>query len=892
MQQRHFFAQHDARYPKIPGQVTIDLLPGEETLGGTVTDEQGRPIAGVKVEIWGYLGEKKQKEELAYHVDATTDDQGRWRCRCFRGMTFAYLYLSHPDFLNDGWHARMHGRPIPSNPPQPGEKPMQGLRDFSDVQVLTRGVGVAGEVRDKEGMPIPNAEVGWLDAERHDLFHSYLSLTTTDSNGRFRFAHARPGDLVLQVKANGHAPELSFVQATHDADPVTIVLGPSQRLTGRVVDSRGRPVFGAFVVIDTWRKYRALGVYLETDALGRFQWENAPPDSVLVNASAAAFDHVTQQEVSPGEEALFTLRRSLAISGRIRDAKTRKAIDNVTVTVGTPGSKPGSFDWARNNGVFSLQGRLQASIDIEQSPEFRLRFRVKGYEPLESRTFRGDERQVEYNVELTPTDKPDGVVVTGVVWRPDGNPLADAEVAISYPPTRSDEGLPSVSIKAGKLQFIPPAEPAKTDAAGRFTLVREPDPEGQDFAVVVVHADFYAEADRSQFEANTAIRAKPWGRIEGVARTGGKPAAGEFIRYSADRLASADVPSISDTGQTKSDAQGRFVFERVVPGDVRLAKGGLEATAGGWSNGVLLTVKAGETTRAEVGGAGRPLVAKIALPPGFDPNGDYVANSLFMLVSDRPGIPYPLSRSQKTDGSPSDWAKRWFASSEGRAYRRTFFQLTWAKLQRDGTIRVNDVPPGEYRLTLQFSADPFRGNFNPPEHFAFATKQFTIPKINGERTDEPFNLGTLQPRPRQMLKLGQPAQPFDVEALDGRRLKLEHFRGKYVLVIFWASWCAPCVAEVPELKTVHERFGRDARFAMIGLSVDADKEAPRKFVAENGLRWEQGFLGEQVDGGVQDAYHVEAIPAVFLIDPQGKLKAQGPTTGFIMAALTEALKQP
>ena len=120
--------------------------------------------------------------------------------------------------------------------------------------------------------------------------------------------------------------------------------------------------------------------------------------------------------------------------------------------------------------------------------------------------------------------------------------------------------------------------------------------------------------------------------------------------------------------------------------------------------------------------------------------------------------------------------------------------------------------------------------------------------ITGGRTDEPFDLGTLRPRTRQTLKLGQPAQPFDVEALDGRRLKLEHFRGKYVLVVFWASWCAPCIAEIPELMAVYERFSRDARFAMIGLSVDAGKEAPRKLVAENGLAWEQGFLGEAVEG--------------------------------------------
>jgi len=406
VQQRHFYAQNDARYPKIPAEVTFHLLPGEQTLGGTVTDEQGRPIGGVKVEIWGYLGEKKHKDELAYHVDASTDHKGQWRCRCFRSMKFAYLYLSHHDYLADGWHARKHGRPLPSDQPQPDEKPMEGLRDFSDVQVMTRGIALTGQVRNRNGTTIPNAEVGWLEAERHDLFHRFMPTTTTDANGRFQFPHARPATLVLQVKAIGYAPELKSVLAKQNIEPITIQLGQPRTLTGRVVNSQRGPISGALIVIDTWRNYRSLGVYLESDEDGRFRWTDAPADPVLVNASATGFDTVVQQRVSPGEEAIFTLKRSLSISGRVRDAKTKNVIDNVRVDFGTPGLKPGGFTWARNSRVFSHQGFLQASIDIEQTPEFRLRFEANGYEPLESRTFHADERQVEYNVNLTPTDKP------------------------------------------------------------------------------------------------------------------------------------------------------------------------------------------------------------------------------------------------------------------------------------------------------------------------------------------------------------------------------------------------------------------------------------------------------------------------------------------------------
>jgi len=695
VQQRHSFAQHDARYPKIPSQVTIELLPGEETLGGKVVDEQGHPISRVKVEIWGYLGEKKQKDEAAYHVDAITNDQGQWRCRCFRSMTFAYLYLSHPDYLGDsGVHARTHGRPIPSDKPQPDEKPMQGLRDFSDLQVMTRGVEVAGEVRNKEGKPIANAEVGWLEAADWHLPHDYLRLTTTDKNGRFRFPHARPGELVLQAKAGGFAPELVSVVAKEKPRPVTIVLEPGRTLTGRVVNSQGRPILGAWVMVGTWRRYSALGVYLETDADGRFRWTDAPADPVLINASHAGFRTVVQQRASPDNEVTLTLKRSLSISGRVRDAKTKNGINEVEVDVGTPGSKPGAFTWGENFHIFAHQGRFQANVDVEQTPEFRLLFRASGYEQVQSRTFRGDEGQVEYDVELAPTTKSQSAVVAATVRRPDGNPLADAEVAIAYPGGGNRIGRSCVEFRNGKLLNNLPVTSARTDASGRFSLEREPDPVGEHFAVIVVHPDFCAELSRSSLAASGIVEAKPWGRIEGVARVGGEPAAGASIRYFSDRLGSPDEPAVSCTGVTKTDPQGRFVFERVLPGDVRVAWGtGGRADAALLSSGILVLVKPGETAQAPLGGTGRPVIARIALPPGFDPDADYVARSHFTLLSDRPFIPYPRTLVVRRQESVSEWSNHWWASNEGHEYRRRFFRLITSKFQRDGTIRVEDVPP-------------------------------------------------------------------------------------------------------------------------------------------------------------------------------------------------------
>lgn len=524
VQQSYDFSQVDPRMPRIPSVVTIELLPGEETLGGRVVDEQGRPIAGVKVEVWGYLGAKKAQHESAYMVDATTDEQGQWRCRCFRSMTFAYLYLSHPDYLaDDEFHPRRHGDPGESNASEPDEQPMGALRDFSDVQVLKRGVAVVGRILDEHGKPVPGAEVGWLEANGRHVFHTSMPTTRTDADGRFRFPHTRPGRTVLQVKAKGHAPELKPVDARDGIEPVTITLGPARTMSGRVVDTRGGPIPGAFVNIDTWRGYRALGVYLKTDEQGRFRCDEAPADSVLINASANGYWTELQRRVSPDEgEILLTLRKSLEISGTVRDDESSRRIERAEVQVGLPDPKSGAITWSRNSRAFVSQGRLQAGLDAEIAPEYRLRIKAKGYEPFESRTFRSDEGRVEFDVRLKKADEPPAVVVSGVVRRPDGTPLEGAAVTVAYPMDVRGR-LPDLELQDG--EFRPREEQAtvKTDVEGRFSVSRVPDPEGRFYGLVVVHPDFYGEGDRAAFEANPTITVRPWGRVEGLARIGGRP---------------------------------------------------------------------------------------------------------------------------------------------------------------------------------------------------------------------------------------------------------------------------------------------------------------------------------------------------------------------------------
>jgi thiol-disulfide isomerase/thioredoxin len=123
-------------------------------------------------------------------------------------------------------------------------------------------------------------------------------------------------------------------------------------------------------------------------------------------------------------------------------------------------------------------------------------------------------------------------------------------------------------------------------------------------------------------------------------------------------------------------------------------------------------------------------------------------------------------------------------------------------------------------------------------------------------------------------------KPFDLEFIDaisGNAVSLRKLRGKVVVIDFWATWCGPCVAEMPEMKKLYSKY-HDRGVDFIGVSLDQPEDqgglrSLRTFVKDNAIPWPQYYQGHGWDSEFSRSCGINAIPAAFLIDSEGNLQS-------------------
>lgn len=851
----------------LPPELVIQLDPGV-VIGGVVRDDQGKPVAGAQVRINGVARDAAGQviEEEIETVE--TDAQGRWACRSVpsqpQGLSFK---VTHPEFLPAEYDQADEAG-------QGYDVSTKSLLARAAVMTLEPGIAVTGSVLDAEGKTLAGAEV--VLASGDELANR--GQARTDDNGHFRVVALETGAAALLVQAPGRAPQQRKFQLESGLAPFEFKLAPGRTHAGRVLDEAGKPVAGAVVAVERWQDLDLLKWRAETDVDGRFIWDSAPLDAITLSVSKPGFNRTTLpvgEMVAP--ELTLRLARTFLFTGRVLDAETGQPITAFRLVRGRVwgGFEEDQTSWQaeRDRPLSNAEGTFSLGLDYQSGGRVRFMAVAEGYLPEASPAF-DETGWHEHEFKLKKGSGPRGVVVNAA-----GQPVEGAEVAVL--------GFGYVALQPGSLRSLGAStvHVAKTDAAGRFSLpALLPNPQ-----LIAVHAEQgFAELSAGELAVAGKIALLPWGRVEGVMKIGSKVAADREVALVNQSTTPSGLQFDFNAYKTRTDAEGRFAFDKVPPGERQLMRP-IPFGRGGWSWSHLqrLTVKAGEVTTVTYGGTGRPVIGRVV---SSDPTRKMDWASGHHTLGTR--FPQPPAE-LRTPESMRAWQKS--PEFKEAFSNQHYYAPTWSE---DGSFRIDDVLPGRYQLTLMFM-EP--GDNFPQTSIGSISRDVEVPEIPGGQTDEPLDLGELKLTLRSQQEISadrarqaearsrgtSAAGGAQMPTLDGGTFDASKTLNKFVLMTLWSATNDASRAELQLLKQLHAEYAGDDRLLMLGAVADENLETARKLVQELGISWLQLVATAEIKRGLT-AEFPDATPPVSFFGRTGDPAKPTPLRG---EAVREAVKK-
>jgi thiol-disulfide isomerase/thioredoxin len=730
----------------------------------------------------------------------------------------------------------------------------------------------------------------------------------------------------------------NFTVAKNSSPVVDVAMKSAGKpLKIKIVDKDGKPIKGYYICIERWGEHRLVNPILQTgkesrartDENGYWIWKEAPENEVVFDMfiGPSIMDLRNKPMTARDEEYVFTAFPALKITGEVLD-DTEQPMPTFKVFLGFQFENSSDYHWelqanAGKDGVYSI---------AENYPQagFAVKIEAEGYEPAISRNITPDEGKItiDFSLQKLSAEKA-SQTLQGTVLTPDGKPATNATVVMA---TSKQHQM----IDNGRIQGREPYA-IKTDKEGKFKFAYidfkkerrsdqnfPSDVKVSDYSICILHDSGFCRL--SQNEMETTFKEKPialekWGRIEGTVYKGTKPAENVRLMFAprfSEQGSSTWEPMVSWHNSVLSDGNGQFVFKQV-PAVSGLVQQGVPIGKSSvtYTGGMKIDVRPGETTTVKIGGDGRPVTGKL-ISGGFETPPDWSFCTITCAVAiEKPDftamskladmLPFSI-KAELDPAKKKELLEEWMnTTDEGKAYSEAF-QVFNAKMREyyearqgsstkpcgvseDGTFRLDDVSEGDWQIEVELKSPPPPGQFWSNTIIGKLEHRFTMDAIPNGVSDEPLDLGTLTiekiEQPKPLLQVGQTTPDFelaqifattDTEAKKDAKLRLSDYKGKIIVLDFWATWCVPCLQKMPELRKLHESLKGNPRVVMIGISFD-NKEAAEslgKFVTEKDMPWLHALAGNLLESKTAKDYGVSGIPALLLIGTDGKVLLSNP----------------
>lgn len=843
----------------LPGSMTFYLERGVP-LGGTVVDSVGQPISGASVQVRVdspgsrllYESEPTVNTWLASGKNAAvTDEDGRWEI--FNapakkdGEDYSFrLQVTHPEFAGDTRWGELQAKQGVTT---------EQLRAGTAQIKLAPGLRIRGKITGPDGKPVTQGLVIWDD---RPYWAEGDNEALIDDSGNFQSLPLSPGQYPVTVLAPGFAPQQVNFNLDPSAANLDFSLKVGNPLKIEVVDQDGQPVPDVYVGIGEWRGTEAIynnkhsnvpesGVPRKSDSNGIYQWDWAPEDAVVYRLGKKGFVTTEVALVARDQAHRITLSPQMKIYGTVTDKNTGEPIEEFSV-VPVKAFRPEFYSTSFQDRIQAKDGRYEIPIQTHGQTGNRcmVRIEAEGYRTaFSNKSMEAGDNPLEENFELEPAE-----AMEAEVENPDGTRAFDFMVAVGTPTS-----APQFRIERPDSSF---GIAMKVSGSNRFELPATFEPQ----LVRIFNEQGFAEIDLPVNETLGTVRLQPWAKVTGRLMQGDKPIANEGVSFRPLAKRGLTEARFQDSFYTRTDHEGYFEFDQLppMPGRIQAHLGPWEDSPMSSSQSIALNLRPGDTTKLVLGNEGNRVVGKV-IATGRDNDRLSKQWSINFLISREPGASLPeglktLSIANDAAVDPSILQSDDFSTWLGTKLHY------FVKLSDNGTLQVDGVPPGQYDLVIQL--------YEQPAGCLVETIGQKIIPVAIETEESTKDLANIEVECRVGPRVGSDMRAFKFIDVESRERNLNDMGGRYVLLHVWASWCAPCIASMPNLKSsIASHDGRP--LTVIGLNVDdVAGQSKAKSLAEDGQwDWAMNYLGSDSDMMKQLA--VSSVPAYYLVGPDGKL---------------------